>query len=85
MDGKTTCGGDDPTIPCRREVLRKFVAECDAIHRSVDEVTAIMMIAKLAGAQSPQHIIDIIRHMLADYREILLDQLEQKYGIKTEQ
>jgi hypothetical protein len=80
-------GHDDPTKPCDRETLRRFAAACHQDGLSIDEVSAIMLLKMLLDAidakRTAEAILDIIRHTFADYREMILDQIEQKYGIKV--
>jgi hypothetical protein len=86
MTGKRNCGHDDPEVPCDRETLRRFVARCKETGKSVDEMSAVLMLSKIGDAlmmgRDSRVAIDIVRHVLADYREILLDQIEQKYGVE---
>jgi hypothetical protein len=87
MTGKRNCGHDDPEVPCDRETLRSFVARCKEMGKSIDEMSAVLMLSKIGDAlmmgRDSRVAIDIVRHMLADYREILMDQIEQKHGVKV--
>jgi hypothetical protein len=77
---------DKPDVPCDWETLRCVAARREELGKSIDEMTAILLLTKIGDSllekQPTQYMLDIIQHMLVDYREMIIDRIECKYGVK---
>ena len=68
----------------RKTQLRKFVEECAARHKSVDrgmaEVITVKLCLSAAAGMKAEDAFTRIEKTLGDYREILLMEIEERYG-----
>jgi hypothetical protein len=77
------------TNACSREILTKFTNECRKARKPIDTAIAEIIVVKIAmgimAQKDAQSIIAGVEHMLKDYREILITEIEERYGKLHEQ
>jgi hypothetical protein len=69
---------------CSRESLKKFTNECLKARKPIDTAIAEIIVVKIAigimTQKDADSIISGVEHMLKDYREILITEIEERYG-----
>lgn len=68
----------------RKTQLKRFVQECASQHKSVDRAMAEVITAKLCLSAAmgirAEEVFARIEKTLRDYREILIMEVEERYG-----
>ena len=69
----------------QRAALKVFIENCRQLGVSIDYMMAKVMAGELCVAamtgKSADEVLSRIEHILVDYREILIMEIEERYGV----